>query len=295
MSSRYRADLPAWILIGGVSCLGLLAAYLDLSQSGQLTPYSILFVGASVFGFVWLLSFKIVLTPDEVVFRSLFSGRRALRNEEIKKVLLTHDWRRRKEGPWQLIVEPSDHSARELRINAKVFPRAAIDAVLERGRQVAEADDGGLREGVYLPLFRQLKSGGLSTVRITFGAVTLLLGIVALVVASFNSFQTVIFYWYDKRRVVVEVTMFLAAFLSLLMGERLFGGHRWLRSMTKQLPVFMASLGFFGVMIYVWHSYLRHQPHSVTRAETIWFGISLIGFVLCSQSFRTPRKRKSGR
>lgn len=44
-----------------------------------------------------------------------------------------------------------------LDINAKVFSRAAIDAVLDLGAHVAEADDGGLRGGIVLKSLRDWK------------------------------------------------------------------------------------------------------------------------------------------
>jgi hypothetical protein len=288
MNKRYHADLPAWILIGGLSCCGLLAAYLTASSSDTFDAFLLTF--ASVFGFAWLLSFQIELTPSEVIFRSLFRGRRSIRNEQIKKVRLTCDFRRRTEGPLQLIVDPSDRSINQLRINAKVFPLAAIDAVLERGASVAEADDGGLREGVFLPVFRGLKGGGLSTLRIMIAALTLLLGAVALVVSAIHSFETLLFFWQDKGRIVREVCIFGLSFLMLFIGNRLFGEHHWLRSMARQLPLFVASFGCLGVMLYVWSVYNARHPHSATTYETIWFCASLIGFALCTHRFR-PRKK----
>lgn len=292
MNTRYRADLPAWILFGGLSCLGLFIAYIDMSQSGQVTALSIFLIVASLFSLAWLLSFQIELTPDEVSFRSLFRGRKRIRNEQIKKVSLTFDFWRRREGPWQLIIEPRDRSTKELRINAKFFSRAGIDAVLARGGEVAEADDSGLREGVALPTFRELKRGGLSTVRILVGAVVLLLGAVALVGASIHSFETLIFFSNDRRRLLVELCILGSAILLLFIGNRLLGEHHWVKSMARQAPLFVASFGFLGVMIYVWRIYFAREPHAVTTSETIWFFLSLAGFALCTHRFRPRRKRK---
>jgi hypothetical protein len=134
MNKRYGADLPAWILIGGLSCCALLIAYADVSASGSLDALAVSFIFVSLLGFAWLLSFQIELTPSEIIFRSLFRGRRRIRNDQIKKVSLTCDFRKRTSGPLQLIVEPRDHSIQQLKINAKVFSRAAVDAVLKRGR-----------------------------------------------------------------------------------------------------------------------------------------------------------------
>ncbi len=58
----------------------------------------------------------------------------------------------------RLVIEPRDDSGvRELDINAKVFPRAAIDAVLDLGARVAEADDGELRDGIVMRTLREWK------------------------------------------------------------------------------------------------------------------------------------------
>jgi hypothetical protein len=53
----------------------------------------------------------------------------------------------------RVIVESHDGNKR-LDINAKVFSRVAIDAVLDFGKRVAEADDGGLLEGIVLKTLR---------------------------------------------------------------------------------------------------------------------------------------------
>jgi hypothetical protein len=58
----------------------------------------------------------------------------------------------------ELIVEPREgKKMKELAINAKVFSRAAIDAVLDVGAQVAKSDDGGLRDGIVLKTLRDWK------------------------------------------------------------------------------------------------------------------------------------------
>jgi len=291
MNKRYSVDLPSWIFIGGLSCGALLIAYADVSASGGLDALAVSLILVSLLGFAWLLSFQIELTPSEIIFRSLFRGRRSIRNDQIKKVSLTCDFRRRTSGPLQLIVEPRDHAISQLRINAKVFPIAAIDAVLERGASVAEADDGGLREGVFLPVFRGLRKSGLSTAATLIGALALLFGAVALVSASLHSFETILFFWQDARRVVVEICIFGSSIFLLFVGERLFGEHHWLRSIGRQLPLSVASFGFLGVMLYVWRAYSSRQPHSVTTYETIWFCLSLVGLVLCTLGSRLRRKR----
>ena len=58
----------------------------------------------------------------------------------------------------RLVIEPRDGSgAQGMDINAKVFSGAAVDAVLDLGARVAEADDGGLRDGVVVRTLRGWK------------------------------------------------------------------------------------------------------------------------------------------
>jgi hypothetical protein len=60
---------------------------------------------ASGFGFAWLMSFRIVITPAELIFRSLFRGKRSIEYNEIKIVRLARNFRRATGGPLRLIVE----------------------------------------------------------------------------------------------------------------------------------------------------------------------------------------------
>lgn len=149
-TEQYQADLPAWIFVGGLSFCPWLIVWADaihgIHFTGLLLPIII-----SGYCFAWLASFKIVITPTELVFRSLFRGKRTIRHNEIKIVRLEWKFWRARKGPFQLVVEPKEPTgATRLDINAKVFSRAAIDAVLELGSQVAKADDGGLRDGIVL-------------------------------------------------------------------------------------------------------------------------------------------------
>ena len=158
MHKQYRADLPAWIFIGGLSNFPWLIVWVDAVHG--LNPTALLIaIAASGLGFAWLISFRIVITPTELIFRSLFRGKQSIKHDEIKKVRLAWNlWRTRK-GPLRLIIEPreSDKMRKELNINAKVFSRAAINAVLDLGARVAEADDGGLRDGIVLKSLRDWK------------------------------------------------------------------------------------------------------------------------------------------
>ena len=157
MTTRWRADLPAWILFGGLSCLPWLAVW--SSALHGINPKALFIaIVVSGFAFAWLFSFRIVLTPTELFFRSLFRGQQSIRHDQIKRVHLTWSLQRRTRGPMRLVIEPREGSgARDLDINAKVFSRAAIDAVLALGARVAEADDGGLRDGVTMRARREWK------------------------------------------------------------------------------------------------------------------------------------------
>jgi hypothetical protein len=157
MNTRYRADLPAWIFIGGLSCLPWLIVWLNWWRKIDV-PALMFAVSSSGLAFAWLFSFRITLTPSEVRFRSRFSGQQSIRLEQIQRVRLAWTLRRGMRGPLRLVIEPRPGSAvRELDINAKVFSREAVAAVLELGSRVAESDDGGLRDGVVMKELKKWK------------------------------------------------------------------------------------------------------------------------------------------
>ena len=157
MTTHHRADLPAWIFIGGLSCFPWLIVWVDSVHGFRLVNWLVA-LAVSGLAFGWLSSFRIVITPTEVRFRSLFRGQQSIRHDQIQKVRLAWSFQSRTRGPMRLIIEPRDGSGlRQFDINAKVFSRAAIDAVLDFGARVAEADDGRLRDGVVLRTLRQRK------------------------------------------------------------------------------------------------------------------------------------------
>ena len=43
----------------------------------------------------------------------------------------------------------------EMSINARVFSKAAVIAVLDLGKRIAESDDGGLLDGIAMKIFRE--------------------------------------------------------------------------------------------------------------------------------------------
>src|SRR5580704_2962450 len=85
----------------------------------------------------WLSSCR--LADCACCFMLWFRGQQSIRHDQIQKVQLAWNLQSRR-GPLQLIVEAGpDSGVRELSINAKVFSKAAIDAVLDLGARVAEA------------------------------------------------------------------------------------------------------------------------------------------------------------
>jgi len=143
---------------GGLACFPWLIVWESLWK-GTDVENLIIAVVISGFAFAWLISFQIAITSDEIIFRSLFHGKKSIRHNEIKTVRLTWNlWNRKMRGPMRLIIEPrAGCNARQLDINAKVFSQKAINAVLELGARVAEADDSGLRDGIVLKSLRGWK------------------------------------------------------------------------------------------------------------------------------------------
>ena len=158
MTQHYRADFPAWIFVSVVSLLPWLAVLGSTVHGGVDVTGLALAAGVSAFSFGWLSSFRITLKPNEIVFRSLFGGRQSIPHGQVKRVRLAYSAGSSTRGPWRLVVEPQKSSgAEELNINAKVFSKAAINAVLDVGRRIAEADDGGLLDGIVVKKVRDSK------------------------------------------------------------------------------------------------------------------------------------------
>jgi hypothetical protein len=158
MNKRFYTNLPTWIFFGGLASFPWLIVW-ESAWKGIGVESLIIAVIISGFAFAWLISFQITITSDEIIFRSLFRGKKSIHHNEIKIVHLTWNlWNRKMRGPMHLIIEPREGSnARQLDINAKVFSQKAINAVLELGAQVAQADDGGLRDGIVLKSLRGWK------------------------------------------------------------------------------------------------------------------------------------------
>jgi hypothetical protein len=68
---QFRADLPAWIFIGGLSNFPWLIVWADAVHGFRLMDWLVA-ITTSGFALAWLFSFRIIITPTELIFRSLF-------------------------------------------------------------------------------------------------------------------------------------------------------------------------------------------------------------------------------
>ncbi|MEY2429050.1 MAG: hypothetical protein QOJ40_1935 [Verrucomicrobiota bacterium] len=135
MNRQYRATAAAYLVIAGLptSILGLAL----WGNSGVNPDKTILVILIAVSGstFAWVAGYQIIITPTLVVFRTLF-GRRSISVGEIGKIHLVwlspfgRQIRDAIKAPLRLVIEPNAFSStRPLDINAKVFPRDAINAI----------------------------------------------------------------------------------------------------------------------------------------------------------------------
>lgn len=127
--------------------------------------------------------------------------------------------------------------------------------------------------------------------RIVAGVALAVLGKMGLVVSSFYSLSTVIFFWPSDRLRLLRVGLILGVSVLLLIGAaRLFRDSHWWRVFLRSLPFIIGALGCLGVISTVAHLYTNRQPHSVTGYEATWFFICLAGTLLCIFNLRR-RKR----
>jgi hypothetical protein len=128
-TQRFKADLLAWLV--AVCLPGLffvLFAIMAAAERGWGPRLGLIGLGLSVvlFGAAWVASFEIVLAPD-----SLFSGRRTIRRSDIMGVRFAWEIGNGLQGPLRVVIEPRSAGQRSLSINAKVFSREAISAVVD--------------------------------------------------------------------------------------------------------------------------------------------------------------------
>jgi hypothetical protein len=143
----FRAGIHTYVavtLIGGLPAL--YGAWVAVKKP-------VAWEGTAVFGtfyvvlLIWAATFRIEITETELVFRSLIGGTKRVAHMDIEKIRLGIDLSGRG-GILRLFVKTKNRGAREISINAKVFRSEAVRAVLDLGRRVATAEDGGLEEGI---------------------------------------------------------------------------------------------------------------------------------------------------
>jgi hypothetical protein len=156
MIKQYRTCLSTWIIFGTLSLLSWSIVWVNWGHAGILKNAAIpLIVSGAVI--IWLTSYRITITPTELRYRNLF-GSRSIRRDQIKMVRLQRVSNTRGPPSPQLVVEPRpDSGAKDMIINAKVFSKAAVIAVLDLGKRVAESDDGGLLDGIVMKTLRERK------------------------------------------------------------------------------------------------------------------------------------------
>lgn len=145
---RFRVAVSSYVVLGGI--FGAMFAF---------TMYATFFTHPSfwkaaasagvvlIFVLIWLAAFEIRISDDELRLRSLFGGVKRISHDDIRNVRLGFDLRSNG-GPLRLFIEPKINNIPTISINAKVFSREAIRAVLDLGARVATVDAGGLEDGV---------------------------------------------------------------------------------------------------------------------------------------------------
>lgn len=119
------------------------------------------FGAAYVLLLVWATLFRIVITDEELIFRSLFGRHKRLALTQIEKVKLDFGFRYGG-GPLRLVVESKEAPGEvAMAINAKVFAAGAVRAVLDLGTGVGESDSfASLEGGVVKRSIRKRRSSG---------------------------------------------------------------------------------------------------------------------------------------
>ena len=151
----YRAGPQGYIIwstiFGGLTALAL---WDTVHRGPSFWEAVVVFAALWVFAIVWVAAFEIRITEDELMFRALFGGTKRIQRSQIRKVSLGFGlsaWG----GPLRLCVHPKTRTAPRLSINAKVFSREALRAVLDLGEQTSAADAEGLEHGVVMRTLRK--------------------------------------------------------------------------------------------------------------------------------------------
>ena len=125
MPRVYRAAISTYVVFGIILGVPAVALSFRWRDAGARHIVALIAV-AAVFWVAWIAAYRIVITEDAVHFRSLFASakapRRAVRSADVVYVPSSSA------GPLRLVVKYDGGG--EIDINAKVFSREAIQAVL---------------------------------------------------------------------------------------------------------------------------------------------------------------------
>lgn len=122
----YRAAPSAYLVFAGI-CLALEVLWFGAAwKSGAVTWAPVLLIaGVYVASVVWLTRFRLTLEPDALLLRLPFRAERRVPLAELAS--LTFD-ARPSEPPFTLVLRLRDGA--ELRLNAKLFTREAVQSLL---------------------------------------------------------------------------------------------------------------------------------------------------------------------
>jgi len=126
MTRSFRACLSTYVIL--TICVGLIPAItLPIAMRGDQGAGEIAAAGiaALLFGYFWLSRFQLTLTPDTVVYSSLFTGERRIRVAEVSHSEMIYQ-SCLYGGRYLLAVTASGVTTR---INFKVFSREAASAL----------------------------------------------------------------------------------------------------------------------------------------------------------------------
>jgi hypothetical protein len=134
-----------------------------------------------------------------------------------------------------------------------------------------------------------------SATKIVIGHTLSIVGALGLAVSSFQSFDTLVFFWpSDRLRLLRAALMFIISAVLIASGALLFHDNHWWRAFIRRLPLYVLGMGSVGLMNHVAQLYLHRRPAWVTTYEATWFCIALVTFVLAIHQWR-PRKRHASR
>ncbi len=125
MKHEHRASASSYVVFGciiGTPLLILTIATLR-HPSSSLVRVVLGCIAALAFAFVWLSRFRLIISPEEISYSSLFRSERTVRREDIAAA----GFARRTgpfESPYTFVIQSRSGTA--VRINAKVFSRAAL-------------------------------------------------------------------------------------------------------------------------------------------------------------------------